>query len=279
MAGEIARSPSAPHFGSLVVLFRAIVCGFIAAAYVCSDNLTEVIRYLYEKYLFENVLFKHDSFEPCFAVTLFALNIGAWWLLDNISPTFYRALKPYRIDTSNDLSSWDDDKRISNETLWYILPLLVFDYIYPRRVLDPTPPSFPTLIVEVALCLILFDIFFFLGHFALHSIPSLPLSRIHTRHHSMKVIRAGDAIRHSFFDGSFDVLCSIAALNTVHAHPLSRSIYNICAIYFITEAHCGYNFPYMLHNIFPSVFAGPERHLIHHKKGTHNYQKFTLILS
>ena len=94
----------------------------------------------------------------------------------------------------------------------------------------------------------------------------------------MKVIRAGDAIRHSFFDGSFDVLCSIAALNTVHAHPLSRSIYNICAIYFITEAHCGYNFPYMLHNIFPSVFAGPERHLIHHKKGTHNYQKFFIYI-
>lgn len=102
---------------------------------------------------------------------------------------------------------------------------------------------------------------------------------IHSKHHLFHTIRAGDAIRHTAIDGTFDVLCSVIALNTLRAHPLSRAIYNIIAISLITEAHCGSNFPWMLHNIIPGhLVAGPVVHDIHHRYGAHNFQKFFTYL-
>jgi sterol desaturase/sphingolipid hydroxylase (fatty acid hydroxylase superfamily) len=86
-------------------------------------------------------------------------------------------------------------------------------------------------------------------------------------------IRGGDAVRHTFLDGIFDVMCSVVALKIVHAHPLSRSIFNVIAILLISEAHSGYDFPWSAHNVFP-FFAGPVLHRQHHKKGSSNFGKF-----
>jgi hypothetical protein len=36
-----------------------------------------------------------------------------------------------------------------------------------------------------------------------------------------------------------DVGCSIAALNVVKAHPLSRTIYNIVIVWLVIELHSG----------------------------------------
>ena len=89
----------------------------------------------------------------------------------------------------------------------------------------------------------------------------------------------GDAIRHTFLDGTWDVVCSVAALNIIKAHAVSRLIYNIVAISLITEAHSGMNFPWMLCNIVPfNIFAGPVAHDIHHQTGKNNYQKFFTYL-
>lgn len=86
-------------------------------------------------------------------------------------------------------------------------------------------------------------------------------------------IRAIDAIRHTALDGFFDVMCSVFALKIVQAHPMSRSIFNVIAIYLISEAHCGYDFPWSVHNL-TSFFAGPVLHRKHHHNGSCNFAKF-----
>lgn len=86
-------------------------------------------------------------------------------------------------------------------------------------------------------------------------------------------IRAGDAVRHSFLDGTFDVLCSVVALKITQAHPFSRSLFNMVAIFLLIENHSGYDFPTSIHNLLP-FFAGPVIHRRHHQKGTTNYAKF-----
>ena len=86
-------------------------------------------------------------------------------------------------------------------------------------------------------------------------------------------IRACDAIRHTFIDGFFDVICSVIALKVVGAHPLSRSIFNSIAIFLICEAHSGYDFPWSAHNIL-TFFAGPVIHRKHHHNGSCNFSKF-----
>ena len=62
---------------------------------------------------------------------------------------------------------------------------------------------------------------------------------IHAKHHTKKVQRATEAARLSIADQALDVGCSIAALNVVKAHPLSRSIYNVIIVYLLLELHSG----------------------------------------
>lgn len=237
-------------------------------------NIDACIHFLWVHFLLPSPLFQHDSFEPLLAVTCFAVYIGMWLIIDHYATMLHR----YRINKSKDMRSWDNDNRVRDEVMWYIVPLLVFDMFYKRRKLPVQAPTFVRLTIEVLLGLLFYDLFFFLGHFTLHHFPVL-YKTIHARHHSMSIIRAGDAIRHTFLDGTFDVVCSIAALNLTHAHPLSRAVYNIIIIYLITEAHCGYDFPWMLHNIIPChLVAGPVLHDLHHRYGNCNFQKFFTYL-
>ena len=62
---------------------------------------------------------------------------------------------------------------------------------------------------------------------------------MHAKHHTKKVQRATEAFRLSVGDQVLDVGCSIAALNVVKAHPLSRSLYNAVIVYLIIELHSG----------------------------------------
>ena len=147
-----------------------------------------------------------------------------------------------------------------------------------KRRVPALAPSLLTLLREVFLGLVIYDLLFFLGHNLLHRVPFL-YSRIHRKHHSMTTVRAGDAIRHSFLDGSWDVACAVIALNLLQAHCLSRSLFNAIAIYLITEAHCGLNLPWMPANVIPfGLLAGPVAHDLHHQRGGHNFQKFFTYL-
>jgi sterol desaturase/sphingolipid hydroxylase (fatty acid hydroxylase superfamily) len=124
----------------------------------------------------------------------------------------------------------------------------------------------------------MFDLFFFIGHYTFHA-SSFLYKHVHAVHHTAPIIRATDAIRHTFWDGTWDVICSVLALNLTRAHPLSRAIYNIVAISLITEAHSGMNFPWGLHNILPfHIMAGPVVHDTHHRLGRVNFQKYFTYL-
>lgn len=62
---------------------------------------------------------------------------------------------------------------------------------------------------------------------------------MHAKHHARRVQRASEALRLSVGDQFLDVGCSIAALNLVGAHPLSRSIYNVVIVWLVIELHAG----------------------------------------
>ena len=47
------------------------------------------------------------------------------------------------------------------------------------------------------------------------------------------------AVRHTFIDGTMDVVCSVFAINLLRLHPLSRAVYNVVIIGLITELHAG----------------------------------------
>jgi len=43
-------------------------------------------------------------------------------------------------------------------------------------------------------------------------------------------------------------------------HPLSRAVHNCLVTYLLSEAHSGYDLPFMSHRLFPRVMGGPIAH-------------------
>mmetsp|Transcript_1676 Transcript_1676/g.2732 ORF Transcript_1676/g.2732 Transcript_1676/m.2732 type:complete len:279 (-) Transcript_1676:9-845(-) len=242
----------------------ARVCAVVIVL-MCSYYVEEInvfIEVVWGRYLRTNALFKHDSFEPLLSTFTFGVVMFVWVMIDFYLPWFHR----YRISNSDDISTWKGrEKAFWNETFWYISPWLVIDFFIPRRKLPTEVPTFPQIVWQIGLALFMFDLFFFMGHYCFHHNAFL-YKHVHATHHHSPIIRATDTIRHTVWDGSWDVLCSVLALNTTRAHPLSRAIYNIVAISLITEAHSGMNFPWALHNLLPAqVMAGPIVHDTHHR--------------
>ncbi|KAJ1379604.1 hypothetical protein B484DRAFT_460408, partial [Ochromonadaceae sp. CCMP2298] len=242
--------------------------------WIYTAELNALISFVWLTYLVESPLFKHDSFEPLLSTFTFGVVMALWVVIDFYFPWLHR----YRISTSDDVSAWKGrEKAFLNETFWYISPWLVIDFFIPRRRLPALAPTFPVIIWQIALALVVFDFIFFLGHRAFHS-SSWLYKHVHAEHHSSPVIRATDAIRHTFWDGTWDVVCSVLALNLTRAHPLSRALYNIVAISLIAEAHGGLDLPWSPHNILPHLLAGPIAHDTHHRLGRVNYQKYFMYL-
>jgi Fatty acid hydroxylase superfamily len=102
---------------------------------------------------------------------------------------------------------------------------------------------------------------------------------VHAKHHTKAVVRASDALRLSAVEQAIDVGCSIAAVNLVGAHPLSRSVYNLVIVWLIVELHSGWDLPWQLQNVVPlDLWGGSRRHDAHHARGNVCYQKFFTYL-
>jgi sterol desaturase/sphingolipid hydroxylase (fatty acid hydroxylase superfamily) len=163
------------------------------------------------------------------------------------------------------------------ETQVYILPLLAWDIISPRRHLRLGAFIAPTtlqVLRDVSCGLALYDLLFFTGHILMHKIPFI-YRTIHTKHHEVQETRAGDIVRLSIPEEVMEVGFSIIALNALGVHPVSRTIYNCIIVFLLTELHCGFDFPWTPQNVVPFGLAtGSRRHHYHHRNGKHYYQKF-----
>jgi len=216
--------------------------------------------------------FKHDSFEPIWATFSFSVHVNIFSFIDKKCASF---ASPYLINPKS-----RDAKAVYKENLnraastAYLLPILLFDAFYPRRNLPLSAPGFFEVCAGVAVGIWLYDLIFFPIHLAMHKIPFL-YKNFHARHHENTPLVSADVIRHSFVDGSLQVIANILTLNILGLHPLSRMMYNFVITYMLTETHSGYNMPWMLHNIVPgNILGGSVRHEMHHRTGRNNYHQF-----
>jgi sterol desaturase/sphingolipid hydroxylase (fatty acid hydroxylase superfamily) len=240
------------------------------------SSTTELCRSLYAAWWF-----RHSAFEPLLASTVFAMQIAKWAWIDHRLSEYIPYLKLYRISQDSDsLAAWRGRSvAAKEEVVWYLVPWVPFGCVYQGRGrtiahFTSSIPSLSRVLVDAMAALLVYDLLFFVGHYVMHRSSRL-YTTVHAKHHSERVIRAGDAVRHSFWDGTFDVACSVIALNVLGIHPLSRALYNIVAVSLIAEAHCGSDFPWMIHNIMPcGLLAGPRVHDLHHRLHNKNFAKF-----
>lgn len=225
--------------------------------------------------LLSSPAFRHESFEPVLASVFFTVFIFVWWFIDSLP---HCAAHSYRLSTGVcPKAAW---RRAPGEAgvlqaALYLLPWLVLDSLWPRRVAMLESFDVPTVggvLSDVCCSLFVFDTLFYAAHRALHAVPQLRAH--HARHHALGgALCAADSVRHSVLDGATDVLCSVAALNFVKSHPLSRALHNALAIWWIVEAHAAYDLPFMAHQLCPRVFAGPVMHKEHHARGDAGFAK------
>jgi sterol desaturase/sphingolipid hydroxylase (fatty acid hydroxylase superfamily) len=263
-------------------------------------------------------VFRTDSYEWCLAVLAFVVWIhgfmGADLAVDRAArqnrdhpwrkyrlQDRFEADKKRRsfIDTANDSSGstvgsmeeFQPDIRTTQSAwngqawmfeLWvYVLPLLTWDLLAPRRHRRLAPFGAPTtlgILGGVTFGLVFYDFLFFCGHLLMHRVPWI-YRTVHAKHHKVQEVRAGEIVRLSLVEEVLEVGFSIVALNLLGVHPLARSIYNCVITFLLTELHCGFDFPWSPQNVVPFGLAtGSRRHHYHHRFGRHYYQKFFFTL-
>lgn len=244
-------------------------------------------------------IFRTDSYEWCLAVASFGIFIHAFGYVDRLvrlNPSHpwrkFRLQDRYEADRLRRKQGEFDNMPSVKQSPWhwrawifefwiYVLPLLVWDIVSPRRhrrIGGFAAPTTLQVMRDVSLGLLLYDFFFFFGHLAMHKIPFL-YKHFHKKHHEVDEVRACDQVRLTLGEEVYDVGCSIVALNLLGVHPVARTMYNLIIVFLLCELHSGFDFPWTPQNVVPKgLMTGSRRHHFHHRFGEHYYQKFFFSL-
>lgn len=274
--------------------FRLCAGVLACAACVYEQSLNRGLQYMYT-WLLKQPFFRWDSFEVVQSTLCFMSWIALFFVFDYHIPSMrkfrFNVLASHKdgegetCEKNNlvreELLAWRGrEVAIYQEVAWYLLPWMLYDFYTPRRDAallraSDAAPDLRTLVTQVTCSLLAYDAFFYVGHRAFHH-WSL---KLHCKHHTSKAaVRAIDAVRHTFWDGTFDVFCSVFALKLVGSHPLCRIVHNVIATYLITELHSGYELPWSLSQLAPALLITPRHHQAHHADGACNYGKFFTLL-
>lgn len=272
----MAKGANRPFTGFDHGITRAVQLILVVAVVVCfmfRPVLDRLVEKLYG-WMYQQWWFRHDSCEPVAATSAFAVWVWMWALTDRFNPFMQR----YLINPKGRTLRAHSQGIAGQAGLAYLVILLFFDFIYPRRSLPSIAPSFFKLVAETIASVCLYDFLFFWVHLFMHNGPTWVRVQ-HTRHHRGKCLVSTEVLRHSFVDGLFQVLVNIVALNAVRAHPLSRICHNIVVTELLTESHAGYDAPWMLQHVLPwGIYGGSVCHEEHHRTGNGHLQQFFTYL-
>lgn len=292
---------------SEVARWRTAALAFFSSLYIFRKSIDVQLAHLWTYLMTSSSLpariFRTDSYEWCLAVACFVVYIHAFYFADRAVRNASEAgrVHPWKKYRLQDRYEADQHRRatqgesnpsetplITQQSEWnvggwffefwvYVLPLLTWDVLSPRRHRRLAPFGAPTILQLVGGViggLFLYDFLFFCGHLLMHKIPFL-YRTVHAKHHKVKEVRAGEIVRLSLIEEVLEVGFSIIALNLLGVHPLARSIYNCIITFLLTELHCGFDFPWQPQNVVPfGLVTGSRRHHYHHRFGKHYFQKF-----
>ncbi|XP_072565059.1 cholesterol 25-hydroxylase-like protein [Paramormyrops kingsleyae] len=187
------------------------------------------------------------------------------------------AVHRYRISSSGSepvcLRRWlDCFGRILLRYIGIVLPASAVLQRLRTPYFPPAAPSCAQMLLEVGLCLLIFDTLFFIWHVLMHRVPWLYVW-VHRDHHLNR-----DTFALAAQDASISELLSLKALAVVTAaavgcHPLSEIVFYLLNIWLAVEDHCGYDLPWALHRLLPG-FGGAPFHLAHHQRNRGNYAPY-----
>jgi sterol desaturase/sphingolipid hydroxylase (fatty acid hydroxylase superfamily) len=176
--------------------------------------------------------------------------------------------------------------RFENWHLWfnplasYLGSIWLWLQIHDKPPMPIEAPSFGMLIGEVLFGVWLYDLCFFPIHYAMHRHELGKMRKVHGYHHrsGKTTMNALETVQHSYIDGFLQVFVNIMVQQISPfggpKHVFSRLLHNLTVTYLLSEAHSGYDLPWMSHNVFPEILGGSPRHQGHHENGRVYYQQY-----
>ncbi|XP_055874280.1 cholesterol 25-hydroxylase-like protein 1, member 2 [Biomphalaria glabrata] len=225
----------------------------------------------YEPYL------ESPVFPIILSVVFYFVTCLPFTLLDIVCPkqAWYRK---YKIQVDKEVTK-DQIFDALSLTFWnhilLVLPRAVAQWIWcPVMPLPEEAPSLFEFCWHQMAGLFLFDLQYFCWHVAHHKIRFL-YKHIHAVHHHFSSPFAWvTQYLHPLELAAFGFLIT-ANTWVFNCHPLTAWSYMLVSIIVSVEAHIGFDFPFLLHNLDPTGnFGGPTKHDMHHLKPHTNYQPF-----
>jgi sterol desaturase/sphingolipid hydroxylase (fatty acid hydroxylase superfamily) len=167
-----------------------------------------------------------------------------------------------------------------NPTAAYLGSIWLWLQIHEKPPMPELAPTFGVLSIELLFGVWLYDLCFFPVHYLMHRQEIGKLRRIHGYHHrsGAQTMNALETVQHSYIDGFLQVVVNILVQHISPfggpKHVFSRLLHNLTVTFLLSEAHSGYNLPWMSHNIYPEIFGGSPRHERHHANGKVYYQQY-----
>ena len=170
----------------------------------------------------------------------------------------------------------------ANPLFSYMGSIWLYHQLHAKPPLPVEAPSFGVLSAELLLGIFLYDLLFFPIHLAMHRSKLGRACRIHGVHHGARghTLNALETVQHSYADGFLQVAVNIVVQQISPfagfggKHPFSRVLHNLAVTYLLSEAHSGYDLPWMTSNVFPELLGGAARHERHHASGRVYYQQY-----
>ncbi|XP_041132190.1 cholesterol 25-hydroxylase-like protein 2 [Polyodon spathula] len=211
------------------------------------------------------------------SVSTYFILVALYTVLDVLAQRWH-CINKYRIHP---------EKPVTWKKIWRTLGLTTYNhlvFIFPASVCQwywrpPTPlpkeaPSLSQFMFGILACTILFDCQYYLWHILHHKIKWL-YSTFHAIHHEFsepfslatQYLSAWELISVGFWATANPIL--------LHCHCLTAWVFMMFTVWISTEDHCGYDFPWSLHNLVPfGLWGGALKHDLHHQKPTTNFAPF-----
>ncbi|XP_010134628.1 PREDICTED: cholesterol 25-hydroxylase [Buceros rhinoceros silvestris] len=155
-----------------------------------------------------------------------------------------------------------------------IFPVTFLHWCWRPMNLPALAPELPVVLLEVGVCLLLFDFEYFLWHLLHHKVPWLykTFHKVHHKHVSTFALSTQYSSVWELLSLGF-----FAAINPVllGCHPLTEMIFFLVNIWLSVEDHSGYDLPWSTHRLVPfGLYGGAPHHDLHHLKFRSNYAPY-----
>ncbi|OXB54008.1 hypothetical protein ASZ78_015103 [Callipepla squamata] len=162
---------------------------------------------------------------------------------------------------------------VYHHVVW-IFPVTFLHWYWKPTHLPVIAPELPQVLLQVGVCLLLFDFEYFLWHLLHHRVPWLyrTIHKVHHKHVSTFALTTQ-------YSSVWELLSLglFAAINPflLGCHPLTEMIFFLVNIWLSVEDHSGYDLPWSTHRLVPfGWYGGAPHHDLHHLKFKSNYAPY-----